>query len=69
MRRCTGNMKDERYLGNRRHKEVHDLDKEKTDCQIDEIIVTKDDVAFNWLSEAYSQGYNNCAYCLGGSAR
>lgn len=69
MRRYKGNMKGERYLGNKRHKEVHDLDNEQANCQIDEIIAAKDDVPFGWLSEAYNQGYDNCAYCLGGSAR
>ena len=69
MRRYTGNMKGERYLGNKNHKEVHDLDNEQPNCQIDEIIAAKDDVPFNTLSDAHNQGYDNCAHCLGGSTR
>jgi hypothetical protein len=42
MRRYKGNMRVERYLGNKRHKEVHDLDNEKTNCRIDEIIAARD---------------------------
>ena len=37
-RRWTGNMNGEQYLGNTNKMEVHDLDNEKTNCQIDEII-------------------------------
>ena len=39
-RRFNGNMKDERYLANTSSSklEVHDLDNEKTNCQIDSII-------------------------------
>ena len=37
-RRWTGNMKNEKYCGNKNKKEVHNLDNEQTNCQIDEII-------------------------------
>jgi hypothetical protein len=40
MRRWTGRMNGERYLGNTSKTEVHDLDNEQTGankCQIDEI--------------------------------
>ena len=58
-------MMGQRYLGNQAHKEVHDLGNEKSNCEIDKIIVAKNDVPFNWLSRAYDKGYDNCAYCLG----
>ena len=62
-----------RFVGNRNpgHEEVHDLDNEKTQCQIDEIIRAKHAVAFrpDTLAQARSQGYDNCAYCIGGSTR
>ncbi|HEX6038134.1 hypothetical protein [Longimicrobium sp.] len=70
-RRHTGNMNGERYLANKSasKREVHDLDNEKTNCQIDEIIRAKNDVPYNSLSSAHTAGYDNCAYCLGGSTR
>lgn len=69
MRRYTGNMNGERYLGNTNTTEVHDLDNEQTNCQIDEIIKAKHDKPFNSLTDARSAGYDNCAYCIGGSTR
>ena len=68
-RRYTGNMNGERYLGNTNTKEVHDLDNEKTACQINEIIRAKHDKPFDLLSAAHAAGYDNCAHCLGGSNR
>lgn len=70
-RRHTGNMNGERYLANKSpsKKEGHDLDNEKTQCQIDEIIKAKNDKPYNSLSDARRDGYDNCAYCLGSSVR
>jgi len=65
-------MNGERYLGNRNNMEVHDLDQEDTHangCQIDEIIRAGNDRPYDSLSSAHSAGYDNCAYCLGGSTR
>jgi hypothetical protein len=62
-----------RFVGNRAagHKEVHDLDSEKANCQINEIIRAGNAVTFtpDALEEAHRQGYDNCAYCLGHSTR
>lgn len=72
MRRNIGNMNGERYLGAAAKKEVHDLDNEDTaanGCQIDEIIAAAHDTPFTSLSIAHSEGYDNCAKCLGGSQR
>ena len=72
MRRYTGNMNGERYLGNTNTKEVHDLDNENTSpsgCQIDEIIAAGHDTPYSYLSSAHSDGYDNCAKCLTGSTR
>lgn len=55
------------YCGNTRTKEVHDLDNEKTQCQIDEIISAGNAVPFYLLATAHQNGYDNCAYCLGSS--
>ena len=69
MRRYTGNMSGERYLGNINTEEVHDLDTEKTLCQIDEIIRAGNDRPLNTLSEAHQLGYDNCHWCIGNSKR
>lgn len=70
-RRYTGNMNGERYLANKSpsKKEVHDLDDEKTSCQIDEIIKAGHDKPYTSLDAAERDGYDNCAYCLKGSTR
>ncbi len=62
------------YVGNTNNTEVHDLDNEQTGanrCQIDEIISARHAVTFtpDILVQAHSQGYDNCAYCLGDSLR
>ena len=63
-----------RFVGNTSEKEVHDLDNEKTgknQCQIDEIISAGHAVTFtpDTLDQAHRQGYDPCAYCIGGSRR
>lgn len=70
-RRHTGHMKGERYLANTSpsKKEVHDLDNEKTNCQIDEIIKAGNDKPYNSLTAAHNDGYDDCAYCLKNSTR
>lgn len=70
-RRHKGNMNGERYLANTSpsKKEVHDLDNEKTNCQIDEIIKAGHDKPYNSLDAAHKDGYDNCAYCIGNSNR
>lgn len=64
--------KGKRYVGNTNTKEVHDLDNEKygaNECQIDEIIAAGHAVTFtpDTLSQAHSEGYDNCAHCIRGS--
>ena len=70
-RRHTGNMNGERYLANRSptKREVHDLDNEQSRCQIDEIIRAGNDVPYTSHAAAKAAGYDNCAYCIGGSTR
>ena len=62
-----------RFLGNSSPSkmEVHDLTAEKTNCQIDEILSAGHAVGFtpDTLAQARSEGYDNCAWCIGGSAR
>ncbi len=69
----TSRPTSNRYLGNTNyeHIEVHDLQNEDTNCQIDEIILSNHAVIFkpDTLSQAYGEEYDNCAYCLGNSSR
>ena len=60
-----------RFLGNTNKMEVHDLDAENVQCQIDEIIAANHAVTFNpdELSNANSSSFDNCHYCIGGSKR
>lgn len=60
-----------RFLGNTNKKEVHDLRSEKPNCQIDAILRAGHGVVFSpdTLTQARSEGYDNCAYCVGGSTR
>ena len=64
---------DKRYIGNNSSTkmEVHDLLNEQTNCQINEIIRAGHAVVFehDTLVQASIEGYDNCAYCLGGSTR
>ena len=68
-RRWTGRMNGERYLGNSNTKEVHDLDNEKTQCQIDEILQAGHEIPFKTLQAALDAGYDRGYWCLGGSKR
>jgi len=62
-----------KYLGNRnpRCMEVHDLNNEKSQCQVGEIIRAGHAVTFSpdTHAQAKSEGYDNCAWCIGGSTR
>jgi hypothetical protein len=62
-----------RYLGNdsSTKMEVHDLQNESTQCQIDEIIRAGHGVVFSPDSadQARREGFNNCHWCIGGSTR
>jgi hypothetical protein len=56
------------YLGNSNTKEVHNLDNEKSKCNIGDIKAAHR-VRFGSLAEAHRQGYDNCSHCLGQSKR
>ncbi len=59
------------HMGNTNKTEVHDLRLEETTCQIDEIIRAGHAVTFSpdTLTQAHSEGYDNCDKCLGSSTR
>lgn len=56
----------DRYLGNKKKLEYHDLDEKTARCQIEEI---KERVYFSTEEEAEGTGYDRCAHCLGRSKR
>ncbi len=70
MRRYYPPFNGKRYIGNANTMEVHDLDNEKTECQIDEI-KTEHIRTFSpdTLYEAHSHGFDNCYWCIGNSRR
>ncbi len=73
-RRPGSPLYGKRYCGNTNKMEVHDLDNEDTGkyaCQIDEIIAANHAKTFDpdTLEQAHREGYDNCAYCIGGSRR
>lgn len=60
-----------RFLGNRNEREAHDLQHEKVQCQIEKILQAGNGVGFypDTPAQARSEGYDNCAWCIGGSTR
>ena len=51
MRRYSGHMNGEKYCANNNKMEVHDLDNQQTNCQIDEIIRAGHDRPYTSLTE------------------
>ena len=73
-RRYAYPLYGKQFCGNTNKMEVHDLDREDASasgCQIDEIIRAGHAKAFapDTLAQAHSEGYDNCAKCIGGSRR
>jgi len=64
MRRYSGHLLGEQFCGNKLKKEVHDLDQEKPECQINEILYAGNEVPFKKLSDAFRSGYDSCPYCI-----
>ncbi len=60
----TAPAKEGRYLGNRRKKELHDLNNVKPACQIDEIAPAQREYFAN-QKQAVAAGYDPCAHCFG----
>jgi hypothetical protein len=59
-----------RFIGNKNHMEVHDLDNEKIACEIDKIKLEHVVTFFpDSLETARANGYDNCAHCIGNSTR
>lgn len=70
MRRYQWPFNGKRFIGNSNTTEVHDVDNEQNNCQINEI-KTEHITTFNpdTKEQAKKEGYDNCAYCIGGSTR
>ncbi|MDR3628482.1 MAG: hypothetical protein P4L45_16675 [Ignavibacteriaceae bacterium] len=64
MRLYTTHMRGEKYLGNSESKELHDLDKVKQQCNIDNIVNSGNEIPFSTLKEALSEGFIQCSHCL-----
>ena len=69
MRRYTANMSGERFMADIKTKVVHDLEKEKNECYIDDIVRAGAELPFKNLSIAHEEGYVNCRHCLNSSSR
>jgi hypothetical protein len=70
----TSSRDGKRFLGNNHKMEVHDQtkeDKSANGCQIDEFLRAGHGVGFvpDTIETAHSEGYDNCAKCIGGSRR
>jgi hypothetical protein len=69
-RRNYSPFNGKRFIGNKNTMEVHDLDNEKLSCRINEI---KHEHVVTFYPDAHStaksNGYDNCAHCIGGSTR
>jgi hypothetical protein len=63
-RRWSNGVKGERFLGNISRLEVHDLDWETQECQIDRIIQSERDIGFRSPDSARFRGYAPCPFCM-----
>ncbi len=63
-RRVGSPLNGAKYCGNTNTKEVHDLDNENNNCQIDEIIEADHAKPYHSLATAILDGYDECFYCL-----
>ena len=69
MRRYTAYMSGERFMADSRTKVVHDLEKEKSQCNIDEIVRAGRELPFRNLNTAVEEGYVNCKFCIEASKK
>ncbi|MFC0525795.1 hypothetical protein ACFFGV_19640 [Pontibacillus salicampi] len=68
MRRHQHPFNGKRFIGNNNTNEVHDLDNEKTRCEIDKILLNHVKTFIpDTHSEAKRQNFDNCAHCIGNS--
>lgn len=67
-RRTQSPFNGKRFIGNKNHNEVHDLDNEKTTCEINKITLSHV-VTFTPDTHAAAKAlkFDNCAHCIGNS--
>jgi hypothetical protein len=55
-----------RWLGDKRHMNVHDLDATVDECRIDDLMASEQFAAFgpDRLAEARNRGYHPCRHCV-----
>lgn len=64
-RRHSKPLYGKRYCGNKKTRQLHDLERESFDCQINTIIVAGLAVGFNTVEEAKKAGYLTEHFCMG----
>ncbi len=69
MRRYSGQMWGQRYLGDKSKLVAHDLGHEKPECKIDAIIATGKEMPFNSLFSVRDADYDYCEHCIGDITR
>jgi len=63
---CELSQQMANYYGDTSKKQVHDLNNQKDNCEIDEIkIVHKRYFIPDTFTQANSEGYTSCIYCIG----
>ena len=64
-RKYKGNMNGQRYVANTSpyKREVHDLDNESRNCQIDEIIRMHQDKPYLSARDAEREDFKQCEFC------
>ena len=64
-RKYKGNMNGQRYVANTSpyKREVHDLDNESRNCQIDEIIRMHQDKPYLSARDAEREDFKHCEFC------
>ena len=60
---------EKRFLVNLDTSIVHDIENEKRNCQIDELLDGDNAWGFDTLKEAYEDGFVPCKWCLEHGAR
>jgi len=70
-RKYKGNMNGQRYVANTSpyKREVHDLDNESRNCQIDEIIRMRQDKPYLSAKDAQREDFKQCEFCSPNATR
>jgi hypothetical protein len=64
MRRFDGRMNGEKFLADKNSMVVHDLDNEKNQCGIDEIISEGFEKPYTNITYAQWDGFSICLHCI-----